>query len=451
MAGAGSGDPAMAALCAGLAEVVASASQGCASRSRAGWQALVGQCQAAINTLTAAQDAAIVRLVAIEDDWDEDGTLSERVIGLGRAVLDGEDLVAHALTATRAFAAHRVDAALAIAGDRFTLHEDSWEDPPGGLPDEPVLGAPPQPACTGLGGLRAAQAAGTLDGYRASVVAQELAEVPPDVAAAVVAAISEYFPGETAPQLRRRVRRLLASISPEFVRQRATRERARVGVTRRAVGDGVDEWIGRFPCEDALVAWQAVDALAHAYLADKVCPTIEAARGKALTDLVCGNATIDVSLALGVPATVLDPDTPDTPDDPGDPDTGDTGGMGGGGDDHTPGDDIPSDDDTDEPRADHPGCDDTHGPDDDGPSGHGLGGHAPDGRGDGPGGAGRPDAPGRGTDNVDDHDAGTPDTGSRDTDTDSDDTDTDTDTDDDSGDDSDGDTDDESDDRRHPR
>ncbi len=65
---------------------------------------------------------------------------------------------------------------------------------------------------------------------------------------------------------------------------------------------GVDEWHGTFPSEDAATAWAAIDRLAHDLVANSTCTNIEQARGKALTDLVTGNATIDVQIVLTVPA-----------------------------------------------------------------------------------------------------------------------------------------------------
>ena len=71
----------------------------------------------------------------------------------------------------------------------------------------------------------------------------------------------------------------------------------------------MDRWEGTFPSEDAASAWAAIDALAHRYVRDGVCSHIEAARGKALTDLVAGRATIDTVLTITVPATGLTADT----------------------------------------------------------------------------------------------------------------------------------------------
>ena len=102
--------------------------------------------------------------------------------------------------------------------------------------------------------------------------------------------------------MRRRVRRLLARISPDLLRQRAERARASTGLRRWVAEPGVDAWFGTFPSEEAATAWAAVDRLAHRYVADGVCTSVEQARGRALTDLVTGNATVDVQVVLTVPA-----------------------------------------------------------------------------------------------------------------------------------------------------
>ncbi len=143
--------------------------------------------------------------------------------------------------------------------------------------------------------------AGHLDGYRAGVIAFELEVAPADVADAVVAALSGHF-GDDSSSLRRRTRVLLSRISPDLVRERAQQARNNTGLRRWVAEPGVDEWHGTFPSEDAASAWAAIDRLAHDLVAAGTCTNIEQARGKALTDLVTGNATIDVQIVLTVPA-----------------------------------------------------------------------------------------------------------------------------------------------------
>ncbi|MBD3785318.1 MAG: HNH endonuclease, partial [Micrococcales bacterium] len=152
--------------------------------------------------------------------------------------------------------------------------------------------------CTGLGGLHAAMAAGRLDAYRAGVVAYELEEVPADVARAVIAALEPHLDRDDATRLRRRVRRVLARISPDLLREKSVRARSASSLRRWVDEPGLDTWLGTFPSEEACTAWAAIDALAQQYVTDGTCDRIDRARAKALTDLVTGHATIDLQVQL---------------------------------------------------------------------------------------------------------------------------------------------------------
>ena len=81
----------------------------------------------------------------------------------------------------------------------------------------------------------------------------------------------------------------------------------RPGCAGGSPSPGVDEWHGTFPSEDAAAAWAAIDRLAHDLVAAGTCSNVEQARGKALTDLVTGNATVDVQVVLTVPADTGSP------------------------------------------------------------------------------------------------------------------------------------------------
>ncbi len=256
--------------------------------SVAEWAGAIGALQRVIDVASAAQDAAMARLAAIETEVAEDGTLVERCLGLGHAALDAPAVVSGVLKVSAPYAERRLRSALRLAAD----------GPAGSL------------SHTGLGGLHAAMAAGRVDAYRASVVADELEEAPPQVAASVVAALDGFFGDEDGPRLRRRCRRVLARVSPDFLVQRARRARQECGLRRWAAEPGVDRWEGTFPSEDAARAWAAVDALARRYVADGLCPGIDRARAKALTDLVAGHATVEAVVTLTVPAEVLAAGTP---------------------------------------------------------------------------------------------------------------------------------------------
>lgn len=310
---------------------------------RAEWLALVEQSQAVVNAVTAAQDQAIVRTVCIDATMDEDGSDVEYHRALGHISVDGPDLVGTRLCVARSFVSGRVDTAVRLAADRRPQYAD---DTPGAFDPDPEVG-PGQPS--GLSGLASAMAAGRLDGYRAARVAAELVDAPAEVAEQVIAELESRMQSGTAMQLARAARTVLNRIAPDLVRARAERARKARSLRRWPGEPGVDTWMGSFPAEQAMTAWAAVDALAHDYVAAGHPGGIEAARADALIDLVTGNATINVTLGLTVPADALHPydlsnDNP-ADDDPGDglgsdnPAAGDNFGDGSEPDDDNSGDD----------------------------------------------------------------------------------------------------------------
>ena len=293
-----SGGRVEAMVLAGAAQVATALTDGGGPSDRGGWLSVVGSCQSLINTLTAVQDTALAQAARRESDWCEDGTLGEAIHAPGRVTLDAADLAAPLLGASHAQAQRRVELAVRLAADRVPVPAEHSD----------------LPETSGLRGLHAAMAQGRLDGYRAGVVAFELDIAPSDVADAVVTALDPHL-GDDSSKLRQRTRVLLSRISPDLVRERAKRARAATGL-RRWVGEpGVDEWHGTFPSEDAASAWAAIDKLAHELVADGTCSNIEQARGKALTDLVTGHATVDVQVVLTVPADCAPRSTAATEDD----------------------------------------------------------------------------------------------------------------------------------------
>ena len=267
------------------AEVAATLTDGGDPSGRGEWLSVVGGCQSLINTLTAVQNNALAQAACRESEWCEDGTLGETVHAPGRVTLDAADLAAPLLGASHAQAQRRVELAVRLAADRVPVPAEHRD----------------LPQTSGLRALHTAMAQGRLDGFRAGVVAFELDTAPADVADAVVTALDSHL-GDDAAKLRQRTRVLLSRISPDLVRERAQKARANTGL-RRWVGEpGVDEWHGTFPSEDAASAWAAIDGLAHDLVAAGTCTNIEHARGKALTDLVTGHATVDVQVVLTVPA-----------------------------------------------------------------------------------------------------------------------------------------------------
>jgi hypothetical protein len=252
------------------------------------WLALVGGSQELLNRMTALQHVAMARAVRFEPVWQEDGSQGWTEHGPGRVALGGVDLVAARTGDSHHQARRRVELAVRLEGCE-PRDTDDLE----------------RPERTGLGGLRDAMREGVLDGYRASVVADELEGCPPDVAQAVVSALSPHLAEEPAAGLRRRTRRMLARISPHLLRQRVERARAETGLRRWVDVPGVDVWMGRFPSESSATAWAAIDALARRYVREGICATVEEARARALTDLVTGQADVEVEVVLTVPAAAM--------------------------------------------------------------------------------------------------------------------------------------------------
>ncbi len=247
------------------------------------WAEVVAVAQRVSNVAVAVQDEALVSLAAIEPELLDDGTAVESHRAPGHVALDAPAIAAGALSVSAVHAENRMRTAVRLAAD----------SPSGSS------------TATGLGVLHEAMAGGRLDSYRAGVLADELEQAPPEVAAAVVHALEGYFDHETGPQLRGRCRRVLATISPDLLRQRAARGREQCSLRRWAQAPGVDQWEGTFPSEDAARAWAAIDARAQQLRADGTCPRIERARAQALIDLVTASATITTVLTLTVPAAAV--------------------------------------------------------------------------------------------------------------------------------------------------
>ncbi len=236
--------------------------------------ATLGELRALVDEATALQDEVIVGLASIEPERAEDGTVREVRRAPGHVALDAPAIVSGVLCLSAIAAEQRVRDAVRRAADG-----------PEGTATE-----------TGLGGLHAAMGQGRLDASRAHVVAAELEECPVDVRRTVVAALDEWFEREDAARLRRRVRRLVAAIDPDLLRQRAERARAATGLRRWVDEPGVDTWLGTFPSEEARGAWAAIDALAQRYVDDGTCARIDRARARALTDLVLQQATVTTTV-----------------------------------------------------------------------------------------------------------------------------------------------------------
>ena len=252
----------------GSAEVVGPAAS--VDMSMTDWVEVIAQSQAMINQLTAVQAVAVARVAATESVEAEDGTVDERSCLLGHVRLDAAALVAEPLGVTESAAQRRVSLAVREVTVLRSVHES--------------------------------MAAGTIDGWRAALVGEELLDAPDDVARATASRVVDGLARRSGAEVRRRVRRALAAIDEEWLRQRTERARRDRSVRRWAQEPGVDAWFGTFPAEQSAVAWAAVDDLAQRYRRDGSCESIEQARADAMLDLVLGRATTRVTVQLTVPA-----------------------------------------------------------------------------------------------------------------------------------------------------
>jgi hypothetical protein len=235
------------------------------------WVELAGSCQQLINVVAAMQTVALAQVAATEDVVCEDGTIEGEFRGLGHQRLDAPALVQDLLGLTASGATDRV----ATAVDLVTRHHALVE----------------------------AMAAGRLDAYRSGIVAEELADATPEVCAEVADRFGPRHGTEAGGALRRRTRRVLASVDADLVRRKAERVRAERSLRRSAFAPGVDEWTATVPVEESRTAWSVVDGLARRYVTDGKCAGIEQARADALMDLIHARATGEVTVHLTVPAS----------------------------------------------------------------------------------------------------------------------------------------------------
>lgn len=153
----------------------------------------------------------------------------------------------------------------------------------------------------------AALAEGHLDLFRAQVIADELAEADHDVCAEVEEKLHPWAHSQTPGRIRSRIRKILADLDPDAVRQRAARAKLERFVTTRASHlPGMTQWMAQLPASESAQAWAAIDALAHERKQDDPERTLDQCRADALLDLILGNATIKAVLTLAVPVTGAD-------------------------------------------------------------------------------------------------------------------------------------------------
>ena len=235
--------------------------------------------QRVANMAHAVQVQRVAQYAAREDVRCEDGTVGQQDRGLGHVSAFAAGVVGPKLGLSPAGADRKVHLSARLAS-RF-------------VPTLEVMGA------------------GELDDYRASVLVAELADAAPEVAAMVQKQVLPKAPTWTAGQLRAAVRRVLARLDPDALRQKVERNRAERGAWTRPGEPGVTEWLAVLPNETSAQCWAAVDELARRYRADGDARTLQQARADAMADLMLGNASVATTVVFTVP--VAAPTLPGTP------------------------------------------------------------------------------------------------------------------------------------------
>ena len=238
------------------------------------WVDVVGQVQSSINALAAVQTYAMARVAAFETEVREDGTVEEVPRPLGYQRLDAPSLVSDLLGVSEQAASSRMTDVVRLT---TTLR--------------PVLDV---------------MAAGRVDGWRARVVASELADAPAEVARAVATTVAGRLGSETTGPLRRRVVRELTAVDPGSVRRRVARARAERSLRRITDYLGVDRWEADMPLEQSRAAWAAIDEVAQRYLEEGRNEGVEQARLDALVDLILGHSRGSYEIQLAVPQEMVE-------------------------------------------------------------------------------------------------------------------------------------------------
>lgn len=230
--------------------------------------------QEVLSALSAAQTVRLAQYAAREEERNGDGAWRVVDRGVGHVTEWAGDDVAPMLGMAPSMATKRVHTAAKLAADL------------------PVT-------------LRA-MADGWLDEFRAQIVAEESVLADREACAAVEEIIHPAVLGDTPGAVRRRVRKALASIDPEAVRQAAAKARVERHVRmREGQFPGMTDWFASLPAEDSAKCWAAIDELAHRMKSEDPGRGIDACRADALVDLVLARAEVVTTLSVAVPVEVF--------------------------------------------------------------------------------------------------------------------------------------------------
>jgi hypothetical protein len=158
----------------------------------------------------------------------------------------------------------------------------------------------------------AAMSAGSLDLWRATIIATELSEASRESCAAVEALIYPAVLSEAPGQVTKRVRRVLARIDADAVRLKAAKERLdRFVKAYPSRVPGLTTWVASLPSADSAACWAAIDELAHQMRGDDPTRTLEQCRADALVDLMLHNVSVTTTVSLTIPVQTATVDEPD--------------------------------------------------------------------------------------------------------------------------------------------
>ena len=153
-----------------------------------------------------------------------------------------------------------------------------------------------------LPGTLAAMAAGSLDGWRASIIVAETAETTAAGCAQVEAVILPRVCHETGGQVRARTRRALVLVDADAVRLRAAKARLERSVrVWPSPVVGLSEWVAVLPAHESALCKAAVDEHAGALRREDPGLSMDQARADALVDLVLARVQVSTTVHLTMP------------------------------------------------------------------------------------------------------------------------------------------------------
>ncbi|MGI8716816.1 MAG: DUF222 domain-containing protein, partial [Lapillicoccus sp.] len=158
--------------------------------------------------------------------------------------------------------------------------------------------------CQRLPATLAAMRAGDIEPWTAAAIADRLpTTAAPALCRQVEDAIFPRVLRQTAGEAGRSAQRALERLDPDAVAARGAQARTERFVLVEDAGlPGLSRWTAEAPTETSLMAWAAIDELARRYAGDGDHRTLRQARADAFIDLILGNATVETTVQVSLPA-----------------------------------------------------------------------------------------------------------------------------------------------------